>query len=698
MAVQWGGWEYSGGNGMRVGVEINVEAIGHGETACTFTVEYWTENQYSMGDSQTMNFTGGWIGGSSGFSNNAGSSPVKRFTKTYTYNYGASSYGSSPGTRDFGCNISGAYNGVTPGVSDAKAIPARPYAAPAAPTAAAVNQGTGNDNKITWTRHETAGEPYNEQYIERYIYGYVTWDQLGGNIGEAVTSYTDTGTVENRKYTYRVRAHNTIGYSGYDQTGIIWTKPATPTSVGRADSGLNQVITWQNDNMGYSEYTNEVWHSADGAAFTLLATTAGETYTHTAPNPAQKHKYKVRTKTTSGDVLYSDYTAETSQSAGTLTAPSAPTQLQPSGDITADNTGPVTLSWKHNPTDGTAQTKYQIQHREAGTTPWNTIGPITSTASNHVLPANTYPADKRVEWQVMTWGASATAGSAWSTSAYWYTQASVPLKYPLFLDVATGQVEADSTRVPGALPYCHAYASGAQSIGNTGAAVAVALDSELYDTHGMHDPTTNNSRVTIKVAGRYRILATCSFAADGTGYRTVFIYINGGITAHTRVQAAPTTTHLQQCVYERDFAVGDYIEMWVGQTGTAARNTSPGVNYVHLIVTKSPTEEGSGSSGGGGGGGPTGPAGGDLSGSYPNPVIGSSKVTADKIAANTMSYTHVQGTPANPWVIDHPLSFRPNVTVVDSTGRQVEGDVVYTDVDTVTVGFSGAFSGTAYLS
>ena len=62
------------------------------------------------------------------------------------------------------------------------------------------------------------------------------------------------------------------------------------------------------------------------------------------------------------------------------------------------------------------------------------------------------------------------------------------------------------------------------------------------------------------------------------------------------------------------------------------------------------------------------------------------------------SYTHVQGTPASTWVIDHPLTFLPNVTVVDSTGRQAEGDVVYTDADTLTITFSAAFSGKAYLS
>jgi hypothetical protein len=67
-------------------------------------------------------------------------------------------------------------------------------------------------------------------------------------------------------------------------------------------------------------------------------------------------------------------------------------------------------------------------------------------------------------------------------------------------------------------------------------------------------------------------------------------------------------------------------------------------------------------------------------------------------APPTDSWTFVQGTAATVWVINHPLTFYPNVTIVDSAGSQVEGSVVYTDADTVTVTFSAAFAGTAYLS
>ena len=62
------------------------------------------------------------------------------------------------------------------------------------------------------------------------------------------------------------------------------------------------------------------------------------------------------------------------------------------------------------------------------------------------------------------------------------------------------------------------------------------------------------------------------------------------------------------------------------------------------------------------------------------------------------AFVFVQAFASSVWTIVHPLPFRPNVTVIDSSGSQVEGDVTYLNDTTVRVTFSAAFSGTAYLS
>jgi hypothetical protein len=63
-----------------------------------------------------------------------------------------------------------------------------------------------------------------------------------------------------------------------------------------------------------------------------------------------------------------------------------------------------------------------------------------------------------------------------------------------------------------------------------------------------------------------------------------------------------------------------------------------------------------------------------------------------------VSYEHMQGAANSSWSITHNLGFKPNVTVIDSAGNIVEGEIAYTNSNSLTVSFQSAFSGNAYLS
>ena len=63
-----------------------------------------------------------------------------------------------------------------------------------------------------------------------------------------------------------------------------------------------------------------------------------------------------------------------------------------------------------------------------------------------------------------------------------------------------------------------------------------------------------------------------------------------------------------------------------------------------------------------------------------------------------VAYTHTQGVSSATWTINHNLGFYPNLTVQDSAGTIYEGEITYTDSVSLTVTFSSAFSGKAYLS
>lgn len=61
-------------------------------------------------------------------------------------------------------------------------------------------------------------------------------------------------------------------------------------------------------------------------------------------------------------------------------------------------------------------------------------------------------------------------------------------------------------------------------------------------------------------------------------------------------------------------------------------------------------------------------------------------------------YKHIQSTAEKEWTILHNLNKYPNVSVIDTGGSQVYGDVKYLDENTIQLKFSYPFSGTAFLN
>lgn len=75
----------------------------------------------------------------------------------------------------------------------------------------------------------------------------------------------------------------------------------------------------------------------------------------------------------------------------------------------------------------------------------------------------------------------------------------------------------------------------------------------------------------------------------------------------------------------------------------------------------------------------------------PGPT-GAPGADADKTATWTQSIA------ASVWTITHALGKFPSVTIVDSSGAEIEGDIQYNSTSQVTASFSAAFAGVAYLN
>lgn len=61
-------------------------------------------------------------------------------------------------------------------------------------------------------------------------------------------------------------------------------------------------------------------------------------------------------------------------------------------------------------------------------------------------------------------------------------------------------------------------------------------------------------------------------------------------------------------------------------------------------------------------------------------------------------YVHNQIAANNVWEINHNLGKFPSVSIVDSAGTVVIGDVSHIDINNLTISFASGFAGTAYLN
>lgn len=131
---------------------------------------------------------------------------------------------------------------------------------------------------------------------------------------------------------------------------------------------------------------------------------------------------------------------------------------------------------------------------------------------------------------------------------------------------------------------CMAYSNVAQSV-NSGANTNLTLNIEKWDTHGIHDVATNNTRLTCKVAGKYAVKGGAEFAANGTGYRYLILKINGVQVSYIPVVTATPLSSVGTALnisYDLPLNVGDYVELAVIQNSGTALN----VNGAALSISR----------------------------------------------------------------------------------------------------------------
>lgn len=376
--------------------------------ACTLQmVKTGAYDSFATGASYSATIDGDTVSGSFDFDFRLyGTLTLATWTKTVTHdadgNKSAVVSASATGSVVGSASLSGTFT------------PAQIFQSPAAPTSVVATRVSDVQATLAWTTNATVAAPYASQYVLRSTNG-GAYANIGTASGSA-TTYTDNDIVAGNKYTYQIRANNTIGSATSSASAAIYTTPSAPSAASATKNTSNDIVVTWVVGCAYAEYSTEVWESQDGGAYALLTTvgTGVVTYTHTSPSALVTHAYKVRHKTSSGTALYSAYSSP-SATISLVSTPNAPSDLAPNG-TPQDASAGVVFTWTHNPTDSSPQSKFQIEHRLAGAGSWTTVTAVTSPISSWTLPAATYANGTTVEWHVRTYGESVTP-SAYSATA-----------------------------------------------------------------------------------------------------------------------------------------------------------------------------------------------------------------------------------------------------------------------------------------
>ena len=63
-----------------------------------------------------------------------------------------------------------------------------------------------------------------------------------------------------------------------------------------------------------------------------------------------------------------------------------------------------------------------------------------------------------------------------------------------------------------------------------------------------------------------------------------------------------------------------------------------------------------------------------------------------------LNFTFTQAAPALVWIVNHNLGKNPSVSIVDNAGEEVYAQVDYTNLNSLTITFTQAFSGKAFMN
>ena len=193
------------------------------------------------------------------------------------------------------------------------------------------------------------------------------------------TSYQDTGLSASTSYSYRIRAYNSAGNSGYTDTTTMTTKadiPIKPSNLTATVISETQInLTWKDNSNNEDGFKIE--RAPGGTSnFSHIASLAANTtsYQNSGLSSATSYSYRILAYNSAGNSGYSNPASATTQSA--VIIPAAPSNLV----ATAVSSSQINLSWNDNSNN---EGGFKLERAPGGTSNFTQIASLAANTTSY---------------------------------------------------------------------------------------------------------------------------------------------------------------------------------------------------------------------------------------------------------------------------------------------------------------------------
>ena len=119
----------------------------------------------------------------------------------------------------------------------------------------------------------------------------------------------------------------------------------------------------------------------------------------------------------------------------------------------------------------------------------------------------------------------------------------------------------------------------------TATLTVIAWNTEAFDTDGLHDLVTNNSRITVALTGKYLVVVSISYTGHATGTRLVRVSVNG--TDQPDIAQLPLTGSTETATLSGatilSLTANDYVEAKAYQTSGGDLDVRAADSHLELV-------------------------------------------------------------------------------------------------------------------